>query len=136
MFLLIPLRRLQNSQTILPLHSTMFLLIQHTEMMYDDTHSTLHSTMFLLIQSSNQGRCTLYFSLHSTMFLLILRSIREPNGPSTSFTFHNVSINTSTKMVNGGIIALPLHSTMFLLIRRNEPACICSKQLYIPQCFY
>ena len=57
-------------------------------------HPHLHSTMFLLIPSflSVLTRAVLY--LHSTMFLLIPTTVFTV-AVGTSFTFHNVSINSA-----------------------------------------
>ena len=119
---------------------------------------SLQSTMFLLIRHSLcQGKRPRE-TLHSTMFLLIRKlSCRSPILQS-SFTFHNVSINTAAPAPWANQVYLPLHSTMFLLIQR----CLKCRQvlifftfhnvsintknirkqknpddhLYIPQCFY
>ena len=55
-------------------------------------------------------------SLHSTMFLLIPENPDEHVDVVSSFTFHNVSINTGYHS-NLPDADLTLHSTMFLLIR-------------------
>ena len=51
--------------------------------------------MFLLILWENYRSTVIICSLHSTMFLLILVSPPTLPDTSVSFTFHNVSINTS-----------------------------------------
>ena len=89
--------------------------------------TTLHSTMFLLIRHSLcQGKRPRE-TLHSTMFLLIRKlSCRSPILQS-SFTFHNVSINTAAPAPWANQVYLPLHSTMFLLIQR----CLKCRQVLI-----
>ena len=106
------------------------------------SHTHLHSTMFLLIRLSQQYIKDEINDLHSTMFLLIL-SIAVCFLPEIStFTFHNVSINSSCPTLPL-LVLLPftfhnvsinsyyidpgdsdfkkhLHSTMFLLIRLNH----------------
>ena len=75
---------------------------------------SLHSTMFLLIPRKENKHHEKHRPLHSTMFLLILgRVITIYN--ITIFTFHNVSINTSSG-TSGQSKKESLHSTMFLLI--------------------
>ena len=54
-------------------------------------------------------------SLHSTMFLLIRDSKADYEKAKNVFTFHNVSINTTSKATTADEYAT-LHSTMFLLI--------------------
>ncbi len=54
-------------------------------------------------------------TLHSTMFLLILSECCRQCG-ITLFTFHDVSINTTTRFYCLKL-KFSLHSTMFLLIR-------------------
>ena len=74
----------------------------------------LHSTMFLLIQKCLSNIIRKRTTLHSTMFLLILLQPSFLWIPPI-FTFHYVSINTSSP--NGFISSVcTLHSTMFLLI--------------------
>ena len=96
------------------LHSTMFLLIllQLLSLMF--SRFSLHSTMFLLIRRFWIATTYLHRSLHSTMFLLIL--FKTNCFPiRTNFTFHDVSINTSSAQFPVNLF-YPLHSTMFLLI--------------------
>ena len=76
--------------------------------------NTLHSTMFLLIRSRCHSEDDHQEPLHSTMFLLIRHTQRNWKN-ITTFTFHNVSINTCNIEISmSGSYAL--HSTMFLLI--------------------
>ena len=57
---------------------------------------SLHSTMFLLILYPAENPQEIYITLHSTMFLLIRSDWRCILFASYSFTFHYVSINTSS----------------------------------------
>ena len=57
-------------------------------------------------------------TLHSTMFLLILSECCRQCG-ITLFTFHDVSINTTTRFYCLKL-KFSLHSTMFLLIRNAD----------------
>ncbi len=61
--------------------------------MVDDA---LHSTMFLLIQLLEVARQQVLPTLHSTMFLLIPEAGKFTWEGFKNFTFHNVSINTSS----------------------------------------
>ena len=72
--------------------------------------------MFLLIRiCAKPSSTTLIYTLHSTMFLLIQSADSSSKVPGTTFTFHDVSINT--KIADSGLTTgNPLHSTMFLLI--------------------
>ena len=76
---------------------------------------SLHSTMFLLILWQLPRANISDITLHSTMFLLIRGSTTGIVTSVSSFTFHNVSINTSVTCI---VTDWPksLHSTMFLLI--------------------
>ena len=86
-----------------------------------------------------------YSHLHSTMFLLIRLPESMNRALQSSFTFHNVSINTNTRIymqnqrlpftfhnvsintkIRKPLILLHgnhLHSTMFLLIRHHSQRC-------------
>ena len=80
---------------------------------------SLHSTMFLLILWQLPRANISDITLHSTMFLLIRGSTTGIVTSVSSFTFHNVSINTFGFFVL--CFRLPaLHSTMFLLIPDEE----------------
>ena len=100
----------------------------------------LHSTMFLLILILTALAMPILRSLHSTMFLLILTKI-ESIQSKIIFTFHNVSINTTSVEESGSLIMFftfhnvsintimgnwytqgrfSLHSTMFLLIQSED----------------
>ena len=76
--------------------------------------SSLHSTMFLLIRGNDYGNRVRNSPLHSTMFLLI-RGDEAPWMWKNTFTFHNVSINTTSPFCICRN-KMTLHSTMFLLI--------------------
>ena len=54
-------------------------------------------------------------NLHSTMFLLILDALKAQSKTEIAFTFHNVSINSHSRL-SGFEQLFNLHSTMFLLI--------------------
>ena len=114
MFLLIQYRRQDWPQTNQNLHSTMFLLIPRTRIPHSRRSDYLHSTMFLLILMQPENILILWLNLHSTMFLLILLPVHYIIKGSEQFTFHNVSINTTS------------HDW------RKEPVI----SIYIPQCFY
>ena len=89
----------------------MFLLIQlSSEIIVKQ--KDLHSTMFLLIPAGGAEQEDDESYLHSTMFLLIHDKAVE-EWINSSFTFHNVSINSKYK-------------TESLTVER----------IYIPQCFY
>ena len=141
MFLLIPNKDAGTSTTITHLHSTMFLLIppvtpSKTRMNKFTFHNVsinsilaascrgwqkyLHSTMFLLIpyEKVKVKQNDLY--LHSTMFLLILYTDGACSGNPGIFTFHNVSINSFSGVINALKSLWYLHSTMFLLIRERK----------------
>ena len=116
----------------------MFLLIRMTTIFNIVNYlSNLHSTMFLLILPCRSGHIPDNHHLHSTMFLLILRTSIQNRLCGIRFTFHNVSINTSSAWIERGYLDgftfhnvsintngfenvrtdnLNLHSTMFLLI--------------------
>ena len=76
------------------LHSIMYLLIHTAANEANKTVTNLHSIMYLLIR----GKCGKGHKyeeyLHSIMYLLILELTSE-TALDTSFTFHNVSINSS-----------------------------------------
>ena len=95
MFLLIRRKSLRIIKTFLPLHSTMFLLIRFLRCHQSYIVNTLHSTMFLLIPLKNITIFLLLMPLHSTMFLLIRGRTSGQRWHYRSFTFHNVSINTT-----------------------------------------
>ena len=78
----------------------------------------LHSTMFLLILILSSSSHSSSINLHSTMFLLI-RIFRDLMTKTSSFTFHNVSINTKNSLYSSNIFSY-LHSTMFLLIQSQS----------------
>ena len=59
----------------------------------------LHSTMFLLIRVFSVVSVEVFKNLHSTMFLLILLLMCRLNSSSSLFTFHNVSINTHSRLL-------------------------------------
>ena len=118
MFLLIRSGIYVSDECYKTLHSTMFLLIRvvkhqkeslmnftfHNVSINTETreaiqgvnYNTLHSTMFLLIPVLPCSPCDIQHSLHSTMFLLIPFCQARYLHQSSSFTFHNVSINTGT----------------------------------------
>ena len=75
----------------------------------------LHSTMFLLIQELTfpPGRKISTFTFHNVSINTYLPSFYS--SPNNVFTFHNVSINTK-KCQDELFEQLNLHSTMFLLI--------------------
>ena len=77
----------------------------------------LHSTMFLLIRRGISADDREVTTLHSTMFLLILSECCRQCG-ITLFTFHDVSINTTTRFYCLKL-KFSLHSTMFLLIQKQ-----------------
>ena len=95
------------------LHSTMFLLIPGFCVRLRIQKNALHSTMFLLILQAIVDLIKTFSSLHSTMFLLIQSSNLVFSSCRICFTFHDVSINTST-------------------VRRWKS----TQNLYIPRCFY
>ena len=117
---------------------------------------TLQSTMFLLIRGNDYGNRVRNSPLHSTMFLLI-RGDEAPWMWKNTFTFHNVSINTTSPFCICRN-KMTLHSTMFLLIlaakenknfkafvftfhnvsinTKDRTASSIRTFLYIPQCFY
>ena len=76
--------------------------------------------MFLLIRACNLIFCNMLLPLHSIMFLLI-HGHKIFRMVGTSFTFHNVSINTKIWQRSCSDWN-PLHSIMFLLIRRRPEA--------------
>ena len=80
---------------------------------------SLHSTMFLLILWQLPRANISDITLHSTMFLLIRGSTTGIVTSVSSFTFHNVSINTRDDRARYHR-KKTLHSTMFLLIPDEE----------------
>ena len=96
---------------------------------------SLHSTMFLLILWQLPRANISDITLHSTMFLLIRGSTTGIVTSVSSFTFHNVSINTRDDRARYHR-KKTLHSTMFLLILLDSLFCAFGYLLYIPQCFY
>ena len=118
-----------------PLHSTMFLLIPWFLFRWCKMLLTLHSTMFLLILWQLPRANISDITLHSTMFLLIRGSTTGIVTSVSSFTFHNVSINTRDDRARYHR-KKTLHSTMFLLILLDSLFCAFGYLLYIPQCFY
>ena len=103
-----------------------------------DSNETLHSTMYLLNRWQMDGRGEHGFALHSTMYLLNLE-LREISDSIYHFTFHNVSIKSSSTGSSSCSISIftfhnvsiksppetteelsplaALHSTMYLLNR-------------------
>ena len=96
MFLLIQLLEVARQQVLPTLHSTMFLLIQILTGEIKKWLYTLHSTMFLLIRYPGEPVQRKNGPLHSTMFLLIPEAGKFTWEGFKNFTFHNVSINTSS----------------------------------------
>ena len=148
---------LDNNAFQVPLHSTMFLLILKSGYFMQTPIQSLHSTMFLLIRERPFLAAFCCLSLHSTMFLLILlhsvycmcfgRSLHSTmfllirGFPPLSiwkkfiFTFHYVSINTSScyHFVSNLLIFtfhyVSINTRTIVVIR-------CNIFLYIPLCFY
>ena len=78
----------------------------------------------------------MYIPLHSTMFLLIQGSCKSSKDFFISFTFHNVSINTSGAWQ---LAELGLNFTFHnVSINTGVPLVdgVKDGELYIPQCFY
>ena len=82
---------------------------------------SLHSTMFLLIQTGKQGNICAFitFTFHNVSINTTLLRILLSHTPD--FTFHNVSINTVAQSETTPMEEYPLHSTMFLLILWQLP---------------
>ena len=74
----------------------MFLLIQLLEVARQQVLPTLHATMYLLIRYPGEPVQRKNGPLHSTMFLLIPEAGKFTWEGFKNFTFHNVSINTSS----------------------------------------
>ena len=94
---------------MLDLHSTMFLLIRSRVGLVLLCDRDLHSTMFLLILVYFPAWYAAYSYLHSTMFLLIQTGTSRSWRRST-FTFHNVSINSRYLI----FLIFPTFSLLFL----------------------
>ena len=84
--------------------------------------NALHSIMFLLIRRRPEAGNWSCKTLHSIMFLLIHLNCFALNRLVSSFTFHNVSINTNLQCRDGRGYWLALHSIIFLLIRNPRKA--------------
>ena len=90
----------------------MFLLIRKMCKEQRERELNLHSTMFLLIHAKIAEQNQQLFDLHSTMFLLIPLFIYSSSCLRTSFTFHNVSINSRYLI----FLIFPTFSLLFLSI--------------------
>ena len=95
----------------------------------------LHSTMYLLKLLLLAVFLPQAVDLHSTMYLL-KPTPDNSKDDSDKFTFHYVSIKTST-LYAAALLSLPhLHSTMYLL--KPSPICfvVIVILIYIPLCIY
>ncbi len=101
------------------LHSTMYLLKPHYLLSLQSHFRNLHSTMYLLKQCSYSKIRICEKHLHSTMYLLKPRVRAYGFYYTYRFTFHYVSIKTTT--LEPTFTAYPnLHSTMYLLKQINR----------------
>ena len=118
------------------LHSTMFLLIRINSSLLLVVLLDLHSTMFLLIPVNTALSKFKFFHLHSTMFLLIRLLPVSDFDTDYTFTFHNVSINsTLIRCIELCNFVFTFHNVSINSLFFVMFLCI-FLIIYIPQCFY